>query len=276
MPERSGASWTDFEIEVIVADYGDMLRAELAGEPVVKVERNRALQEVINRSHGSIEFKHRNISAVLELLGLPYISGYKPARNYQHALFEAVEAHLAKGRLLHELATKPPTIAVPPESLVFGPPPARRDQPAAGDAVIGRMLRKYDPAERDQRARALGEAGERFLYEAEQNRLSAEGRDDLAGRVRWVAKEDGDGAGYDILSFSRDGGERWLEVKTTNGPQTTPFWLTENERLVSEERRDVFRIARLYDFSRAPAAYQIRPPLDQHVWLTPTNYRAGF
>ena len=276
MSEREGTPWSKSENEAIVADYGKMLRAELAGERVVKAKFNRALQSKIGRSRGSIEYKHQNISAVLELLGLPYISGYKPARNYQRDLFKPVEAHLGRGQLFYLLATEPPEIDVPSAGLVFGLPPMKSDQPPPDDPVIGRMLRKHDPAARDQRARALGEAGERFLYEAEQNRLSTLGRDDLAGRVRWVAKEDGDGAGYDILSFSRDGGERWLEVKTTNGPQTTPFWLTENELRVSEERRDVFRIARLYDFSRVPAAYQLSPPLDQHVRLTPANYRAGF
>ena len=276
MPEREGTPWTGREIEAIVADYAGMLRAELAGERVVKAERNRALQKIIDRSRGSIEYKHQNISAVLEMLGLPYIRGYKPARNYQHALFEVVEAHLARGRLLHQLATEPSTIVVPPAGLVFGPPPAKRDRPAPGDAAIGHVLQRNDPAECDLRARALGEAGEHFLYQAEQNRLSALGRDDLAGRVRWVAKDDGDGYGYDILSFSKDGAERWLEVKTTNGPQATPFWLTENERRVSEERPDVFRIARLYDFSREPAAYQIRPPLAEHIRLIPASYRAEF
>ena len=124
------------------------------------------------------------------------------------------------------------------------------DKPYAANRRLDRLVRKFDAARRDARARALGEEGESFLFQAEQNRLSEIGRDDLAGKVRWVAKEDGDGAGYDILSFSRYGDERWLEVKTTNGPATTPFWITENERRVSEDRPDVFRLARLYDFSR--------------------------
>ena len=100
---------------------------------------------------------------------------------------------------------------------------------------IHTIIRRFDPAVRDARARALGEAGEEFVFQAEQNWLSSNGRDDLAVKVRWVAKEDGDGAGFDILSFSRRGEKRWLEVKTTNGPSTTPFWISENERRVSEE-----------------------------------------
>ena len=50
--------------------------------------------ETIGRSKKSIEFKHMNISAVMDALGLPYIDGYKPLGHYQEALFEAVEAHL--------------------------------------------------------------------------------------------------------------------------------------------------------------------------------------
>ncbi len=142
--------------------------------------------------------------------------------------------------------------------------------------ALYRLVKKYDPALRDARARALGEAGEEYLFQAEQNRLSEVGRDDLAGKVRWVAKEDGDGAGYDILSFSKRGEERWLEVKTTNGPDTTPFWITANERRVSEERADVFRLTRLYNFSRAPSAFRLRPPLTDHVRLSVTQYRASF
>ena len=104
-----------------------------------------------------------------------------------------------------------------------------------------------------QKARELGEAGERYLFQSEQNRLSSIGRDDLAGKVRWVSKEEGDGAGYDILSFSPSGERRWLEVKTTNGPINTPFWITRNELRVAEEHPHRFCLARLYNFSRTPA-----------------------
>ena len=97
---------------------------------------------------------------------------------------------------------------------------------------------------------------------------------ELAGGA--VVKEDGDSADYDILSFSRRGEERWLEVKTTNGPATTPFWITANERRVSEQRPDVFRLARLYDFSRTRAAFQLKPPLTDHVRLAASQYRATF
>ena len=49
---------------------------------------------MIDRTDGSIEFKRENISAVLGELGFPWIKGYKPAANYQDALFEAIERFL--------------------------------------------------------------------------------------------------------------------------------------------------------------------------------------
>ena len=94
--------------------------------------------------------------------------------------------------------------------------------------------------------------------------------------MRWVAQEDGDGAGYDVLSFDGKGEERLLEVKTTIGHQTTPFYLSENERMLSIERPDSFRVVRLYSFARSPRGFELVPPLDAVVMLKPSVYRATF
>ena len=55
--DPTGLDWSDREIDLIVADYFDMLRMERAGDLYVKAERNRALQELTHRSRGSIEFQ---------------------------------------------------------------------------------------------------------------------------------------------------------------------------------------------------------------------------
>lgn len=83
---ESGTEWSEHEIDLIVADYFAMLFEELSGMPYNKSQHNAALQNLTGRTRSSIEFKHCNISAVLELLGLPTISGYKPRRNFQNAL----------------------------------------------------------------------------------------------------------------------------------------------------------------------------------------------
>ncbi len=66
MPE----AWSREEVEAAVADYFVMLRKELSGEQYNKAEHNRLLQNLLSgRSHGSVERKHQNTSAVLIDLG---------------------------------------------------------------------------------------------------------------------------------------------------------------------------------------------------------------
>ena len=106
--------------------------------------------------------------------------------------------------------------------------------------------------------------------------LTRAGRTDLAHDVRWVSKEDGDGAGYDIASFTPDGAIRLLEVKTTKGYARTPFWISRNELAVSRERHAEWRLFRLRDVSRRPQAFELAPPLEAHVSLLATQFLADF
>jgi hypothetical protein len=274
--DPTGTDWSEKEIDLIVADYFDMLRMERRGAHYNKAERNRTLQEIILRSRGSIEFKHQNISAVLHELGMDWIPGYKPRANYQTSLIAGIERYLDHR---HDVLVAPAPIeiqgAAEPSPLFFETPPTVDRTPNDSAALI-RLIRKFDPAARDAQNRALGKRGEERVFLSEQTRLTTEARADLARKVRWVSEEDGDGAGYDILSFDATGKERLLEVKTTVGSQTTPFFLTENERLLSTERPKDFRLVRLYEFNRGAKAFELEPPLDHAVVLRPTTYRASF
>ena len=71
MAEGEHDDWTDQELDLIVADYFLMLNDEAAGVPFNKAQHNRLLRNNISRSRGAVEFKHQNISAVLEKLCLP-------------------------------------------------------------------------------------------------------------------------------------------------------------------------------------------------------------
>ncbi|HMR54500.1 MAG TPA: DUF3883 domain-containing protein [Amaricoccus sp.] len=273
----AGSDWSDDEVALIVADYFDMLTKELRGESFVKAQRNAALQELTGRSRGSIEFKHQNISAVLRELGLPWVQGYKPMANYQAKLVGAVENSLSTTPdiLNASRAQEPSGFSEDPVLYVEAPPVMSTHQSHC-PPLLERLVRKFDPAARDTRNRRLGRQGEECVFRSERARLSQEGRSDLAKRVRWVSEEDGDGAGYDILSFSLAGTQRLLEVKTTPGHQTTPFYVSANEWDVSIERPEAFRIVRLYDFLRQPKAFQIAPPLEDSVLLRPVQFRASF
>ena len=87
----SNGPWTDEENDLIVADYFAMLADDISGRPYKKAEHRRTLRPLLNdRSEGSVEFKHQNISAVLKGLGEDWIPGYKPAFNFQMTLVDAV------------------------------------------------------------------------------------------------------------------------------------------------------------------------------------------
>ena len=167
-----------------------------------------------------------------------------------------------------------PTAATPP-STVFVDAPI----PAAAAPIPDRLrhlVRKFDPVERDYRNRALGKAGERFVLDLERRWLIEADRADLAERVRWVAAEDGDGAGYDIMSFDPAGRERLIEVKTTNGSARTPFYLSRNERDFAEEMPVEWRLYRVHLFAKDPRVFTIAPPLENAVNLQPETWRASF
>ncbi|MXW04767.1 MAG: DUF3883 domain-containing protein [Gemmatimonadetes bacterium] len=288
-------NWSEAEIFAIVEDYFEMLALELEGRRYNKTEHRLALMDTVDRTKGSIERKHMNISAVLAVLGLPYINGYKPYSNFQQALFEAVQARLHDDTVLYASLTGEAAVVGEPlaefridTEQVIDPEQVYIDAPLPLEVTvpqlpedISRIVRKFEsPAERDARNRMLGKAGEEFVFELERKRLSMLGKQDLADDVRWVARDDGDGYGYDIRSFHGTGTgdeasrERWLEIKTTNGPKTTPFFITRNELSVSAENPKIFRIVRLFDFRRRARAYRLEPPLEERVRLTPAIYRA--
>lgn len=76
--------------------------------------------------------------------------------------------------------------------------------------------------------------------------------------------------------WTRRGRERLVDVNTTHGARTTPFFVTRNERALSQERPEAFRFYRLYDLARSPRLFKLRPPLEQSVMLEPESWRAGF
>src|SRR5690625_4580080 len=87
---------TDEQNDLIRADHLAMLADDISARRYSKAEHRRALLPLLNdRSEGSVEFKHQNISAVLKGLGEDWIPGYKPAFNFQITLVDAVARWLA-------------------------------------------------------------------------------------------------------------------------------------------------------------------------------------
>lgn len=283
---QTGKDWTENEVRLIVADYFEMLEAEVRGKTYKKSEHRKALiPQLFGRSEGSVEFKHQNVSGVLVELGLPYIEGYKPRSNYQSILATEVEAFLdLRPGFLQQLAssptlnpTQPKPVPKPNLADVIEDPPEKIFAPSSTNKPwLTRKARKIDFAELDAANRRLGAMGEEFVFELEKYRLLLAGRDDLARKVVWASRDIGDGLGFDILSFDEaDDTERMLEVKATGLGKFFPFYVTSNEIRCSEDIPQQYQLFRVFDFGRSPRLYILHRSLRELCQLEPVLYRAS-
>lgn len=274
-------AWSVEEVEATVAAYFEMLRLELAGIPYNKSERNARLRPLLaNRTKAAVEYKFQNISAVLVNHAQAYIRGYLPAQNYQQVLEASVLEWLESRGQLEDVAGSSPILnplnislgAEDYSALLTDPP-----EPARSARIRAARAAKIDFVRRDAENRSLGFRGEEFAFELERRRLhDEERRPDLARRVRWVARDEGDGLGYDIQSFEATGQPRLVEVKTTGLGKYFPFALTRGELECSRRERERYQLYRIFDFGTAPRLYVLRGALDEICDLTPTVFRASF
>jgi hypothetical protein len=280
----TGTDWSRSEVEAAVSDYFNMLAMELRGERFNKAEHNRGLQGLLKRrTKSAIEMKHQNISAVLTELGAPYVIGYKPLSNLQKSLLpEVVEEQLASSpelqRLIEKVVSAPADRAGVQSDLPIRVPMPRAPARSLPPETKGRPkrfvggVRNY--LEIEARNRSLGRAGEEMVLQVEHRRLWKAGRRKLADKIEHVAVTWGDGLGYDILSFERNGRERLIEVKTTQFGRFTPFFATRNEVNVSGEQRDVFQLYRLFEFNVRPHLFIVRGALRNTCRLDAVVYSA--
>ena len=117
--------------------------------------------------------------------------------------------------------------------------------------------RNSDYSERQEQKSKVGHRGEKYVVRYEVDRLVKAGRQDLADKVEWVSKTQGDGLGYDVLSYDSETGKSvFIEVKTTNGSCNSAFYITRNE-LERSRVSDNYYLYRLYDYDSETDSYQI-------------------
>lgn len=275
-----GEHWATHEIEAAVADYMSMLALQLAGQAYNKSAHRRTLKlKLDERSDSSIERKHQNISAVLNELGCHWITGYKPYANYQRALYDSVvrwlDDHREFDRLALAAAEQPaasPQLTDFSRLLVDAPKRTFLEEARAPYAYQRGPQPQRDYVAREARNASLGLAGEELVVQYERYRLISHRCNSLADRVEHVAKNRGDGAGFDVLSFETSGAERFIEVKTTAFDKLTPFFASRNEVEFAKEFEDRYRLYRVFDFRRAPKLFELAGRIDRHCSLDPVTY----
>lgn len=271
-------SWSNIEVELIVADYFNMLSIELKGEKYNKAEHRRALLSVIKgRTHGAIEKKHQNISASLIKLGQPYIKGYAPLSNYQLALDDKVAEYIIHNRNIEDnfidFADKKllPKKEYDFENFIIEPPISTKLKDPKH--AYSRSPIKINYLEREQNNRNLGCSGEELVIQYEKWSLIKSGKEKFAEQIRWISKEEGDGAGFDILSKQLNGKDKYIEVKTTKLGKETPFYFSSNELNFSQEHSTNYNLYRLFNFEDDAKMFIRNGGLDAICHITPINYR---
>ena len=127
-----------------------------------------------------------------------------------------------------------------------------------------------------------GLEGEKFVLEIEKQRLLSHENVKLREKVeeiKHVSQVDGDGLGYDILSYDMIDDcikEIYIEVKSTKNNINTPFFMSPNEMEFAREKTVQFRIYRLYKGESGKLDYYIiNNPLkegDKKIQFKPVSY----
>jgi hypothetical protein len=273
--------WTNKEVALIVQDYFKMFQLELEQQKYNKSEHRQTLLPFLNnRSNGSVEFKHQNISAVLANMGQPFIKGYKPRSNYQLILEEQVASFLREHRITLEKKFErfaDTVIATAYDQINFEsfvddepePSQVQENEPTYRPIKINYL-------EKEQNNRNLGEEGEKLVIAYEQWRLIKAGKENLANRIEWVSKEKGDGTGYDILSRNTNGTDRFVEVKTTKLSKETPIYLTMNEISFAKTNAKGFFLYRVFNFGPKPQLFIKEGNYERFCTIQPMTFKGVF
>jgi hypothetical protein len=280
---KTGESWTTYEIEQVLGLYMNMYLRAANGE---KFSKSGAFLDMSKRlgvrSKSSVALKMCNISSVMIGLGWPHLPGMGPMPNIQGALVPHVVAALERFHALDDsarklVATRP--TSGPIELVVATKIPRLLDPTELFANRIPRAVRR-NYIELEARNSELGLAGELSVLEFEERRLREQGATKLANRIEHVSALRGDGVGYDIHSFEADGRDKLIEVKTTTGAGSVPFFVSGNELAVSQELSDAYCLSRVFDYPVQDARrkkvqlYELKGALDVTCVLAADSFKA--
>ena len=168
----------------------------------------------------------------------------------------AVTAHTAENRLQETL------------------PPSPRTERRSTSKFRARKAPDHSAIE--LRNRELGLKGELLVVEHEKQALRASENTELAKLVRHISLIEGDGAGYDIESFTPAGEVKYIEVKTTRGPAENPFYMSANEVAFARQHPHNYYLYRVYSYDEdrdSGMLYVEAGNVEENFSLTPTQYR---
>jgi hypothetical protein len=145
----------------------------------------------------------------------------------------------------------------------------------------GARAYKPDFIKAAKRNTTVGKQGEVVILQHEIQELCHAGRNDLAKKVDWVSQRS-DAFGYDIHSFTPDGTDKLIEVKTTRMPFTPnpSFMVSAKEYEVGCEQKERYYICLVFmtTMNQYDAVY-IQDPFGlapEKFSLTPRSYAVDY
>lgn len=124
--------------------------------------------------------------------------------------------------------------------------------------ILYHTARQIDWESVNKQRGLTGSQGEQIAMALERDYLIQGGNQELADKVKNVAKEIGDGLGYDILSYFPNGKEKYIEVKSTSKAMGQSFYMSSNELTFLQEHPEQAFIHRIFSVNDDSADYRLQ------------------
>ena len=124
-----------------------------------------------------------------------------------------------------------------------------------------------------------GEINEKAIYEYELQKMMELEAVEEVKRMEDFFKNKKENEGYDILSFELDESgeyiEKYIEVKSTKGPESTPIDITDNEIDFATKHKDQYFIYRIFNSNKPNCSFKIvtGKELFEKFRFVPTAYK---
>ncbi|MCX6152736.1 MAG: DUF3883 domain-containing protein [Candidatus Kapabacteria bacterium] len=143
-------------------------------------------------------------------------------------------------------------------------------KPKINEAILKGRFVNY--LENEKANKKIGDLGEILVLQHEQEKLKSLGMSKVPIHK---SKYEGDGLGYDILSYDEAGNEIFIEVKTTTVNYDAPFYITRNELERSQKDNNQFYLYRLFEFdlNYCTANYYIHKGDLTELCINPVSFR---
>jgi ubiquitin len=137
------------------------------------------------------------------------------------------------------------------------------------------------PSKPSMPSKKVGDAGEKYVYEFEKNKLEKLGLNDLADKIVKQYEDLSHFPGYDIQSFDEAGNEIFIEVKSTIGKYKNYFEISENEIKAAKELGDAYYIYQVTNALTDPKISTVINNLfdfedKNKILIDPMVYRVSF